>query len=142
MSGERSLPDFEDVAVKLKTDGGAAALSLFNDTRVTFSKRKHYQLRVSEKQVVQYCRTNDGTPGVLFSLLMSRAIDKLNPENELPIISGIAINLRPALNATMYKGSPLGLAPLIYEGKIKSKSFSQQATVFRGRLLLWRVRGR
>lgn len=136
MNGERSLPDFEDVAVKLKTDGGAAALSLFNDPRIAFSKRKHYQIRVSEKQVVQYCRTNDGTPGVLFSLLMSRAIDKLNPENELPIISGIAINLRPALNAPMYKGSPIGIAPLIYEGKIKSKSFSQQATVFRGRLLL------
>ena len=49
MNGERSLPNFEDVAVKLKNDGGAAALSLFNDTRITFSKRKHYQIRVSEK---------------------------------------------------------------------------------------------
>lgn len=136
MNGERSLPNDEDVTVRLKTDGAAPALCLFDDPRITFSRRKHYQLRVSEKQVVQYCRTQDGTPGVVFSLLMSRAVDKLNPGNERPIISGIAINLRPALNAPMYKGSPLGIAPLSYGGKIKSKPFAQQATLFRGRLLL------
>lgn len=136
MNGERRLPNDEDVTVKINTDSETPALCLFDDPRITFSKRKHYQLRISEKQVVQYCRTQDGTPGILFALLMSRAIDKLNPDNERPITSGIAINLRPALNTPMYKGSPLGIALLPYEGKIKSMPFTQQATIFRGKLLL------
>ena len=136
MSGERRLPDEDEIAVKVKTPSNSPALSLFDDSRITLSSRKCYQLRLSEKQVIQYCRTQDGTPGVLFSLLMSRAIDKLNPQNERPIISGMAMNLRPALNAPMYKGSSITLAYLPYSGKIKDKPFAQQATAFRGKLLL------
>ena len=136
MSGERKLPNEDEIAVKVNTPSNSPALSLFDDPRITLSSRKCYQLRLSEKQVIQYCRTQDGTPGVLFSLLMSRAIDKLNPNNDRPIISGMTINLRPALNAPMYKGSPITLAYLPYIGKIKDKPFAQQATAFRGKLLL------
>ena len=136
MSGERKLPNEDEIAVKVKTPNDSPALSLFDDPRITLSSRKCYQLRLSEKQVIQYFRTQDGTPGVLFSLLMSRAIDKLNPQNKRPIVSGIAINLRPALNAPLYKGSPIAIAYLPYIGKIKDKPFVQQATAFRGRLLL------
>lgn len=135
MSGERRLPNEDEISVRVKAPSGSA-LSLFDDPRITLSSRKCYQLRLSEKQVIQYCRTQDGTPAVLFSLLMSRAIDKLNPHNDHPILTGIAINLRPALGAPMYKGSSITLGYLPYSGKIKDKPFVQQATALRGKLLL------
>lgn len=140
MNGDRVMPAEEDILVKSRpprADGMMQkSFNLFEDARITPSEPVYYHIRISEKELMQYCRTQDGTPGVVISLLMSRAIDRLNPENEAPIVTGVAINLRPALDAAQYKGSPIAMAFLPYSGKIKEKDFSTQATMYRGRLIL------
>ncbi|MCI6997399.1 MAG: hypothetical protein ACI4DX_16870 [Oliverpabstia sp.] len=136
MNGKRALPDEEDILVKVKPDSSNPPLNLFDDPRITPSAPRFHNLRISEKQLMQYCRAQDGTPGVVISLLMSRAIDRLFPDNDLPIVTGMAVNLRPALEAPDYAGSPLTLAYLPYSGKIRNKSFDEQATMYRGRLIL------
>ena len=136
MSGERELPDEKDILIKLKADTSVSPLNIFEDPRITVGEPWYWHIRISEKQLMEYCRAQDGTPGVVISLLMSRAIDRLNPDNEHPIVTGMAVSLRGALEAPLYKGSPLTLAYLPYSGKIKEKSFDFQATISRGRLLL------
>ena len=136
MSGETVLPDEKDILIQTRPDTSRKPLSFFEDPRMTFTEPYYYDLRIPERELMQYCRAQDGTPGVVLSLLMARAIDRLNPDSDRPIVTGMAINLRPALGAPLYKGSPLGLALLPYAGRIKQKPFDVQATICRGRLLL------
>lgn len=136
MSGERVLPDEKDILIQVKPDTSRPPLSLLEDPRITRTSPRYFDLRIPEQQMMAYCRAQDGTPGVVLSLLMSRAIDRLNPGSDRPIVTGMVVNLRPALEAPLYKGSPLGLACLPYSGQIKQKPFDVQATICRGRLLL------
>ena len=136
MNGKIQLPTEDDILIKTKLNTAQPAFNILNDPRVTFSKPMYYNLCIPEKELMQYCHLQDGTPGVVISLLMSRAVDRLNPDNELPIITGMAISLRPALNQPLYKGSALAIAYLPYGKSIKGKSFDMQATIYRGRLIL------
>lgn len=111
-------------------------LNLFEDSRLNISEPVDYKLRIRQKDLMQYCRVQDGTPGVVVSLLLARAVDELNPENTRPIVTGMAVNLRPALEAENYMGSPIGITYLSYDEKLKDKPFTTQATGYRGRLIL------
>lgn len=82
------------------------------------------RLRIRQKDLMQYCREQDGTPGVVTSLLLARAVDSVNPGNTKPIVTGMAMNLRPALEAPDYMGSPIGITYLSYDGKLKEKPFT------------------
>ena len=136
MRGELVMPSAEEIAVKAQWKPEKPALCLLEDPRVTRSAPVYYALRIPEEALMRYCRAQDGTPGVILSLLMSRAIDSLHPGNDRPIVAGMAMNLRPALDAPLYKGSPLALAMLPYTARIRSKPFEQQTTLYRGRLIL------
>ncbi|MGN1231294.1 MAG: hypothetical protein ACI4TP_05275, partial [Anaerotignum sp.] len=133
---ERQLPDEKDILIQTKADTSQPPLNLFEDPRITVGEPWYWHIRIPEKKMMQYCRVQDGTPGVVISLLMSRAIDRLNPENKQPIVTGMAVSLRGALEAPLYKGSPLTLAYLPYAGRVKEKPFDFQATIYRGRLIL------
>lgn len=137
MRGERDLPSFEDIVVQTKPrDMGRALNLLEEDARLHRCPAKYDLISIPEKEMMQYCRAQDGTPGVVISLLMSRAVDRLNPDNDKPIITGMAMSLRPALEEPRYKGSPLAMAFLPYTESIRHKAFDAQATIYRGRLLL------
>lgn len=110
--------------------------SLFKDSRLHITAPVNHKLRIRQKDLMQYCREQDVTPGVVTSLLLARAIDAVNPGNTQPIVTGMAINLRPALEAPDYMGSPIGMTYLSYDGKLKEKPFTTQATGYRGRLIL------
>lgn len=144
---------YEEMMVRWAADQGAAPkksgegsgkeavsaikpLNLFEDSRLHISEPVDYKLRIRQKDLMQYCREQDGTPGVVTSLLLARAVDAVNPGNTRPIVTGMAMNLRPALEAPDYMGSPIGIAYLSYDGKLKEKPFTTQATGYRGRLIL------
>ena len=117
-------------------DSAPQPLNLFEDSRLHITAPVNHQLRIRQQDLMQYCREQDGTPGVVTSLLLARAIDAVNPGNTRPIVTGMAMNLRPALEAPDYMGSPIGMAYLSYDGKLKEMSFTTQATGYRGRLIL------
>ena len=102
MRGERVLPDEKDILIQIKPNTSDRPLRLSEDPRITYCAHQYYyDLRIPEAQLMQYCRAQDGTPGVVVSLLMSRAIDRLHPGNTRPIVTGMAMNLRPALDAPL-----------------------------------------
>ena len=136
MSGELVMPSAEEVRIKAKWAPEKPALCLLEDSRVTRSAPVCYTLRIPEQTLMRYCRAQDGTPGVILSLLMSRAIDSLHPGNDRPIVAGMAMSLRRALGAPLYKGSALGLAMLPYTEWMRDKPFDQQAALYRSRLNL------
>lgn len=111
-------------------------LNLFEDSRLHITAPVNHKLKIRQKDLMQYCREQDGTPGVVTSLLLARAVDAVNPGKNRPIVTGMAMNLRPALEAPDYMGSPIGIAYLSYDGKLKEKPFTTQATGYRGRLII------
>ena len=54
-------------------------------------------LRLPEKEVMQYCRENDGSPNVLLSVLLARAVRRIDPETEKTIVSLVAIDHKAQL---------------------------------------------
>lgn len=139
MSGKRKLPSDDEIIVKVKPDPNQKVLNLCEDPRITptHSQRPYaFRLRIEEQELMRYCRKQDGTPAVVCSLLLSRAVEKLNPDTDKAIVTGMAVDLRPALEAPLYRGSPLALAYLPYSGKLRQKSFDMQSTIYRGRLIL------
>ena len=133
---EGAAPKKSSGASGAKTAPRPQPLNLFEDSRLRITAPVNHKLRIRQKDMMQYCREQDGTPGVVTSLLLSRAIDAVNPGNTRPIVTGMAMNLRPALEAPDYMGAPIGIAYLSYDGKIKEKPFTIQATGYRGRLIL------
>lgn len=136
MSGELVMPSAEEIRIKDKWTPEKPALCLLEDSRVTRSEPVCFALRIPEQVLMRYCRAQDGTPGIILTLLMSRAIDSLHPGNDRPIVAGMAMSLRRALGAPLYKGSALGLAMLPYTERIRSIPFEQQAALYRDRLTL------
>ena len=136
MKGERKLPTEEEIAVNIKLNSKQKVLNLYDDPRITVTKPHSFRLRIAEAELMKYCRVQDGTPAVVFSLLLTRAIDKLNPDSDCEIVTGMTVNLRPALEAPHYPGSTITLAYLPYSEKLHNMPFTQQATIYRGRLIL------
>lgn len=136
MSGELVMPSAEEIRIRDKWAPEKPALCLLEDSRITRSEPVCHMLRIPEQVLMRYCRAQDGTPGIVLTLLMSRAIDSLHPGNDRPIVAGIAMSLRRALDAPLYKGSALGLAMLPYTQSIKGIPFEQQAALYRDRLTL------
>ena len=72
MRGERVLPDEKDILIQIKPNTSDRPLRLSEDPRITYCAHQYYyDLRIPEAQLMQYCRAQDGTPGVVVSLLMA-----------------------------------------------------------------------
>ena len=69
--------------------------------------RDHWQvyfLKLPEDQVIRYCRDNDGSPNVLISALLARAIRQADPDDERTITAGVAIDHKAMLgNSDKYR---------------------------------------
>lgn len=133
LKGERILPKPDMTINPPKTE---KAWNLLQDSRIHRSSQISYRVKISEPNLMKYCRDQDGTPAVVLSLLLSHAINKLNPKITQPIVTGMAVNLRSALDAPKYFGSPLGMTFLSYNESIRKLPFIAQATAYRGILFL------
>lgn len=133
LKGNRTLPKPD---ITINPPETRKAWNLFQDSRIHRSSQVSYRVKISETDLMKYCHDQDGTPAVVLSLLFSHAIDRLNPKITQPIVTGMAVNLRSALSAPKYFGSPLGMAFLSYDENIRNLPFITQATAYRGRLFL------
>jgi hypothetical protein len=75
---------------------------------------------------------NDGSPGTMVSLLLSRAIAKLFPDAKDIIRITLCVNQRKALHAPLAHQSLVGGAFLEYKDKMRNWPLEQQATAYRG----------
>ena len=112
------------------------AFHLKNDPRVHTGEKRCWAITVDETELMRFCRTNDGSPAILVSVVLSRAIAALNPDEKKPIVAGIAFNLRPAFHAPLAHHSLTDMLPLEFSEKLKKHSFEMQNTVFRSRVML------
>ena len=60
------------------------------------SRKTVFYVKLSERQVMQYCREYDGSPNVLISVLLAKAARRWNPESEKTITVSVCIGPRTA----------------------------------------------
>ena len=96
--------------------------------------RRHtvYSIAVSESEFMKFNLDNDGSPGTMVSLLLSRAIAKLYPDAKDVIRITLCVNQRKALHAPLAHQSLVGGAFLEYKDKMCDWPLDTQATAYRG----------
>lgn len=109
-------------ALNLRTSAG-----LEEDHRHTV-----YSIAISEAEFMRFNLDNNGSPGTMFSLLLSRAVAKLYPDSDEMIRIALCVNQRKALNAPLAHHSLVGAVMLEYKDKMRDWSLDMQSTAYRG----------
>ena len=104
-----------------------ASAGLENDHRHTV-----YSISISESEFMRFNLDNDGSPGTMVSLLLSRAIAKLYPDSKDPVRIALCVNQRNALHTPLAHQSLVGGIMLEYKDKMRDWSLEMQSTAYRG----------
>lgn len=96
------------------------------------TERTVYSIAIDEKEFMRFNIDNDGSPGTMIALLLSRAVAKLCPDREDVIRIALTVNQRVALGTPMAHQSLVGGALLEYKDAIKNWPLERQATAYRG----------
>ena len=91
-----------------------------------------YSIAISESEFMRFSLDNDGSPGTMISLLLSRAIAKLYPDAEDIIRITLCVNQRNALHTPKAHQSLVGGVFLEYKEKMRKWPLAKQATAYRG----------
>ncbi len=91
-----------------------------------------YNIRISEKEFMRFNISNEGSPGTIVALFLSRAIDSLHPQATEPVSIALCVNQRRALGAPLAHQSLVGDARLVFDKQMREMDFETQETCFRG----------
>lgn len=92
------------------------------------------KLMIPEEPFLQFTKSNDGTPGVLISVLMARAIERVHPHHDEPLISSYVVNARPMLGANDSFHNCASRVVFHYDDKIRRFALDRQCTIYRGKV--------
>ena len=109
-----------------------AAFSLITDGGLTASKPLIYDLEMPEESFVRFSSAHDASPGTMVSILFARAIDKLYPERNSPLMNSYIINARPMTGAPLTHHNCVNTVKFEYSDRVKKMPFDRQCTVHRG----------
>lgn len=110
-----------------------AALNIIDEMALEGDRRHTvYSIAVSESAFMRFTLDNDGSPGTMISLLLSRALAKLSPNAEGAIRIALCVNQRKALRAPLAHQSLVGGVMLEYKEKMRDWPLERQGTIYRG----------
>ena len=91
-----------------------------------------YSIAIDESEFMNFSMDNDGSPGTITALFLSRAVAKLFPNADDPIRVTLCVNQRKALHKPKAHHSLVGGAMLEYKEKMRKWPLDRQATAYRG----------
>ena len=106
---------------------------LFNGMDI--DKRVFY-LKLPEEQVMKYCRSNDASPNVLFSVFLAKATRRYDPSSEKPITIFVAVDHKAILgnhdNYRLFAGNNI----LEFPKGMDLNDITKTCTMVRGQLII------
>ena len=91
------------------------------------------KIKIPERSFIPFTKANDSSPGIMISVFMARAIDKLHPGHTDPLLSNYVVNSRPMLgNPQTFHNCTTGVT-LHYDDRIGKMPLETQCTVYRGK---------
>ena len=94
------------------------------------------KLMIPEDSFLPFTRSNDGTPGIMLSVLIARAIERVHPEHELPLVSNYVVNARPMLKAEDTFHNCTNRVVFHYDDRIRQMPLEKQCTIYRGKTFI------
>ena len=132
-----ALPQIDLSKIPASSIKRTPAFCLLEDAKMTLLEKPiNRDLMISEKDLLRFTSQNDASPGTLISLLLARAVDKVNPKREKDIISGYVINGRPMLGAPKSHHNCVTTCSFKFSDKIKNMPIDRQCTSYRGMTFL------
>lgn len=91
-----------------------------------------FEVKIPRSEFMSACKTNNATPVILLSLLMSRAIAEMYPDYDKPINANIATDMREALGYPNTFKNCVRSMILPYDRSFAQTTLKEQATKYRG----------
>lgn len=93
-------------------------------------------MKLSEAQIMQYCRSYDGSPNVLIPVMLAKAARRLDPENEKPVTVSVCIDHKAMLGVPRNYHMFVGEAILDFPKDRDMEDLTKVSTIARGQLIL------
>lgn len=94
------------------------------------------KLMIPEASFLPFTRSNDGTPGIMLSILIARAIERVHPRHEAPLVSNYVVNARPMLKGEETFHNCTNRVVFHYDDRIRRMPLERQCTVYRGKTFI------
>lgn len=94
------------------------------------------KLMIPENSFLPFTQLNDGTPGIMLSVLIARAIERVHPEHEEPLVNNYVVNARPMLKAEDTFHNCTNRVVFHYDDRIRQMPLDRQCTVYRGKTFI------
>ena len=95
-----------------------------------------FYLKLSEAQVMRYCREQDGSPNVFFAVMLAKAARRYDPASDKPITVFVSVDHKAMLgnhdNYRMFASQYV----LDFPKNRESEAFAKTCTIARGQLML------
>lgn len=93
-------------------------------------------LKFREDQLMKYCRENDGSPNVFFSVMLAKAVRRYDPDSEKTIVVSVAIDHKAMLGNTDNYRQFANVAELDFPKSRSLDDVMKACTIARGQLML------
>ena len=129
---EDPLLRLTDVKPRVPAEIGPA-LCLSEESGIEISEHhRAWDIAIDEKEFMRFNSENDGSPGTMTALFLSRAIEKIHPACTKDIRLLLAVNMRPALRAPLARQTLVGGVMLDYKPVMRKWPLEKQTTAYRG----------
>jgi len=95
-----------------------------------------YHLHVPQRAMMAKASSSDGSPVSFLSVLLYRALHRLDPDIEKPVVAHVQHQYRAALHAPMSHHSLVSYIPVEMPPRLKKWDVELQNTVVRGQVIL------
>ena len=95
-----------------------------------------YHLRIPQKAMMAKASSSDGSPISFLSVLLYRALCRLDPDSDKPIVAHVQHQYRAALRAPMSHHSLVSYIPVTLPPRLRKWDVERQNTVVRGQVIL------
>ena len=95
-----------------------------------------YHLHIPQKAMMKIANPSDGSPISFLSVMLYRALCKLDNDIEKPVVAHVQHQYRAALKAPLSRHSMVSYIPVSLSAKMKNWEVMHQNTVVRGQILL------
>lgn len=93
-------------------------------------------LRLPEREVIQYCRENDGSPNALLSVLLARAVRRIDPDSEKTVVSLVATDYKALLGNHDNFRQFVNMSLIDFPKRKMDEDIMKMCTAARGQVML------
>lgn len=131
-----ALPVIDLSTFKRPTLPKALSLMETSGLKRAEGKGRIFKLMIPEGSFLPFTKANDASPGIMLCALMTRAIERIHPEHDDPLVFSYVVNARPMLHAMESFHNCTNRVLIHYDEKIRNMPLDKQCTAYRGKTML------